>query len=119
MFLVDQKSEIPVFKQIEKQVIEFISIGVLDKNEQLPSVRSVASDLGINPNTVAKAYKELEEAGYVYSQKGKGCFVSNDDSSNQIKSELLNDLKIEIENLKKHQIEKEDIIELIERIYAL
>ena len=59
MFLIDVQSKTPIFEQLKKQILEFISIQVLSPNDKLPSVRSLASQLGVNPNTVAKAYQEL------------------------------------------------------------
>lgn len=117
MYLIDTKSSVPVFKQIEKQTIEFISIHILNPDDQLPSVRQVAIDLGINPNTVAKAYKELEEQGYVYSKKGKGCFVSVENTSDSIKKDVLKNFEVHIEDIKRHGVSKEDLIEVIERMY--
>ena len=65
MFLIDVQSKTPIFEQLKKQILEFISIQVLSPNDKLPSVRSLASQLGVNPNTVAKAYQELETQGYI------------------------------------------------------
>ena len=53
-------------------------LGVLDQNEQLPSVRALAREIGVNPNTVAKAYQELERQGIIYTVPGRGSFVSPD-----------------------------------------
>ena len=61
MFSIKTQSRIPIFEQLKKQILEYISAGVLHGDDQLPSVRMLASSLGINPNTVAKAYQELEE----------------------------------------------------------
>ena len=59
MFSIKTQSRIPIFEQLKKQILEYISAGVLHGDDQLPSVRMLASSLGINPNTVAKAYQEL------------------------------------------------------------
>ena len=53
-----------------------ISLGILGSDEPLPSIRDMATSLIINPNTVARAYRELEQEGYIYTRKGKGCYIS-------------------------------------------
>ena len=117
MFIVDLQSKVPIFEQIKKQIIEFISIGVLLPDDKLPSVRQVASSIGVNPNTVSKAYQELENQGYIYSLKGKGCFISNNQTDQLIKEDKLKDFQKVIYDLKKHQIDKNELFHIIEYIY--
>lgn len=76
MITIDTRSRDPIHMQIEKQIVKLINLGVYEEDSLLPSVRSMAMDLGINPNTVAKAYKALEQAGVIYTVAGKGAFVS-------------------------------------------
>lgn len=95
MFLINLQGNDPIFEQIRKQIIKFIEIGVLVPNDKLPSVRILAQELGINPNTVAKAYQLLEEEGIVYTYQKKGVFVSD-----KIKLENPNQvMKKEFENV--------------------
>ena len=75
-FNLDPKSGVPFYKQIILQVEMAIADGRLTKGEQLPTVRSLAVDLRINPNTVARAYNELEIRGIVMTQQGTGTFIS-------------------------------------------
>lgn len=75
MFSIDYASRVPIYEQIVVQVERLIATGVCKAHEQLPSVRQAASSLGINPNTIQKAYGELEKRGYIYSVTGKGYFV--------------------------------------------
>ena len=75
MFVLKPQSGLPIFEQLKAQMLEFVALGILSPNDKLPSVRSLAMELSINPNTVAKAYQELELQGYVYTVPGKGCFV--------------------------------------------
>ena len=117
MFIVDLQSKVPIFEQIKKQIIEFFSIGVLLPDDKLPSVRQVASSIGVNPNTVSKAYQELENQGYIYSLKGKGCFISNNQTDQLIKEDKLKDFQKVIYDLKKHQIDKNELFHIIEDIY--
>ena len=71
----------PLYEQIKDKLKQHIISGVLKENEKLPSVRELASSLTINPNTIQKAYKDLESEGYIYSQKAKGSFVSPREST--------------------------------------
>ena len=91
MFIIDIQSKVPIFEQLKKQILEFISIGILLPNNKLPSVRSLATDIGVNPNTVSKAYQELENQGYIYSIKGKGCFIADNQTDQLIKDDKLDD----------------------------
>jgi len=68
----------PIYQQLKEEVIRLACEGILAPDEQLPSVRALARELGINPNTVAKAYQELESEGVIYSLGGRGSFVSGD-----------------------------------------
>lgn len=75
MIALDYQSRVPIYRQIEDRVLELILLGVYTSDTQLPSVRSLAVELGINPNTIQKAYQELEQDGIIYTVTGKGCFV--------------------------------------------
>ena len=75
-FVLDHSSGVPYYRQIIKQVEMAIADGRLSKGKQLPTVRSLAVDLQINPNTVARAYNEMEIRGIVNTQQGTGTFIS-------------------------------------------
>jgi len=75
-FSVRSNSELPIFAQIVRQTKEGIARGVLRSGEQLPTVRDLARELLVNPNTVAKAYQELERSGILETRRGAGSFVS-------------------------------------------
>ena len=76
MFELDTRSRKPIYEQLVDKLKELIINEVLKPDEQLPSVRQLAQELTINPNTIQKAYRELENQGFIYSQKGKGSFVN-------------------------------------------
>jgi GntR family transcriptional regulator len=76
-FHLDQRSGLPMYLQIVQQVKEALRLGLLDIGDQLPTVREVVAELAINPNTVAKAYRELEREGLVDARQGRGTFVSS------------------------------------------
>lgn len=76
MIVIDYQDRRPIYEQIVEKFQLLILKGVLQADEQMPSVRRLAVDLSINPNTIQKAYTILEQQGYIYSVKGRGSFVS-------------------------------------------
>lgn len=79
MFELDLKSGVPICDQIVNGFVKMKALGLLSGGDQMPSVRSLAIKFSINPNTVQKAYTVLESGGIIYSVKGRGSFVSDDD----------------------------------------
>ena len=76
MFQINLRSQRSIYEQIIDNVKELIIRGVLAEDSELPSIRELSRSLTVNPNTVQKAFKELEREGFVYTVKGKGSFVS-------------------------------------------
>ena len=72
---IDYRDSRPIYEQISEYYMRLILSGALKTDEQLPSVRSLAIELSANPNTVQKAYAELERKGYIYTVQGRGNFV--------------------------------------------
>ena len=102
MFDIDVKSRMPIYEQITENVKRLIMQGVLLPEEKLPSVRSLAQELTINPNTIQKAYRELEREGYVISRPGKGSFVN--DMTETMNREHIQTLTDEVEGLIKELV---------------
>ena len=117
MLTVNFSSRTPVYQQLYDDVIRLVSLGVLKSDTKLPPVRILATELGINPNTVQKTYKMLEKDGYIYSTVGRGSFVSNNLDQNQAeKIQAKNDLKESIDKAYKKGITKDEMIELVDEI---
>lgn len=76
MFQLDEKSRKSIYEQIIDNMKDQIITGILSEDEKLPSIRELSKILTVNPNTIQKAYRELERQGYVYTVLGSGCFVS-------------------------------------------
>lgn len=76
MISLNYRDSKPIYEQIRIGFINMISTGALNPGEKLPSVREMATQLAINPNTIQRAYRELEAEGFIYSVAGKGSFVS-------------------------------------------
>ncbi len=77
MILMDYKDRRPIYEQVMEKFQQMILCGALQPDSPMPSVRSLAMELSLNPNTIQRAYQELERQGYIYTLKGKGSFVSN------------------------------------------
>lgn len=77
MYNIDLQSRTPIYEQLYKKVVELILRGELKPNDKLPSVRELAKELGVNPNTVSKAFQLLERDKVIYSLAGRGSFISN------------------------------------------
>ena len=75
-FSLNFSSGVPIYKQIVQLLSGKILSGALPPGEKIPSIRDVTAELNVNPNTVAKAYRELELAGLIETRRGMGCFVS-------------------------------------------
>lgn len=88
MFSIDFQSRIPIYEQLYRSVVRMASVGALEKDEALPSVRALAEELGINPNTVQKAYAMLEHDGVLYSVPGRGSFLSGDENASVRQREI-------------------------------
>ncbi len=115
MFDIDLQSRVPIYEQLYKKTLELVMKGVLKENSQMPSVRSLAKDLGVNPNTVAKAYQELERNGVIYSLSGRGSFVSKI-TADRAKEYALKDFDNAAEEALRAGVGADDLRERIEQI---
>ena len=77
MIIIDYRDSRPIYEQVAEKFKLLILKGVLTKDEKMPSVRTLAMELSINPNTIQRAYGQLEDQGYIYTVKGRGNFVSD------------------------------------------
>ena len=77
MIQINYRDTRPFYQQIKDNVRHLVVSGALKKDDKLPSVRELAASLAINPNTIQRAYAELERQGYIYSVKGRGSFVAD------------------------------------------
>lgn len=118
MIQLDLGDHRPLYEQISEKIKELIISGVLIENDKIPSVREMAAILAINPNTIQKAYKELENEGYIYSQKARGNFVSPRDVGDTTKTdELMESIKPQLRELRFLGISKNELKNLIDYIY--
>lgn len=119
MLYIDYKDPRSIYEQIVAGVKELIVNHVYHTDQQLPSVRELSVSLTVNPNTVQKAYRHLESEGYIYSIKGKGCFVSPppETKDNDKINELYEKLDAVIRELKFLDADKDGVYNIINSIY--
>ena len=112
-----------VYIEIAERYKEYIDKGILSGDEKLPSVREAACSLGVNPNTVAKAYARLEEEGYIVTLPKKGAYVKGDEEitgtyiNNEEKDEKERHVSELILSLKDEGVEKDALLKIIEEVY--
>jgi GntR family transcriptional regulator len=110
---IDNSSDRPVYQQIIDQVKRDIALGRLGKDERLPTVRQLAGQIAINPNTIAKAYQQLEREGIIMTRPGAGTFVANLDSdlSSSVKKKLIcEDLELAVVDAFHMQIDSQTLL---------
>ena len=109
---IDYQSREPIYEQIVLEIEKLVALDILKPNEQIPAIREMAYNLGINPNTVKKAYDTLEQKGVIISKSTKGTFIA--DNVDKVKKimvdKIIADIKKNIEQLENIGVNKEDII---------
>ncbi len=117
MLQLNYRDAKPIYEQIKDGIRKLLLSKAIEPDEKLPSVRELASSLAINPNTISRAYRELESEGYVYSKQGKGTFASSPVFINQTrKQELLVTFDDVVTELFVLSVTKEDLEERMERL---
>ena len=120
MFLVNPKSKQPIYEQLVEQLRRQLFLGVVKAGQALPSVRQLATDLGINPNTIQKAYRRMEAEGMIISVPGKGSFISDDlaDMLKKQRDEQIEKTKLQIRTCRDMGLDKQLIEKLTDEIYG-
>lgn len=103
----------PVYLEIVNDYKRYIELGIYKSNDKLPSVRTLALELGVNPNTVQRAYKVLEDEGYIKSSPKRGIYVSL--INNTINED--DNFRLIIQNYKNNNVDKEKLLKVIMEVY--
>lgn len=117
MINLDYQSRVPIYEQIVSNIEKYVAVGILKENTQIPSIRDMASALGVNPNTVKKSYDILESKKVITTISTKGTFIAKDTSiatTNKI-NEYINEIKAKINKLNNLGLSFEQIIERIKK----
>ena len=113
MIHLDYRDSRPIYEQVRDGLRHLMVTGVMAPGDKLPSVRALAGELAINPNTIQRAYAELEQEGYVVSVSGKGSFVAEKGDQNVArKAELLNRMRPMVTELKNLGATEDDLLGL-------
>lgn len=115
MINLDYTSRTPIYEQIVNEYERYIALGILKPEQQISSIRELATNLGINPNTVKKAYEELEKRGVIVTISTKGTFVAKktDVILERKINEKISKIKDEINELENMGVSKEEVLKLI------
>jgi len=115
MIILDYTDRRPIYEQIVERFQSLVLCGVLEKDAPLPSVRNLAMELSINPNTIQRAYTELERRGVIYAIKGKGNFVADIQALLTLReNELKEDMRLLVRKAKEAGMAKETLGRLLE-----
>ena len=110
MFSINYRDARPIYEQVKDSMRRSIITGVMKTDEKLPSVREAAVELAINPNTIQKAYRELESEGYIYSVPGKGNFVGEcREAKESRKAEIFEQLDATVNELSQLGVSSEEV----------
>lgn len=112
MFSINPLSGVPIYEQLYKQTVERVLKGELREGDKLPSVREAAKALGVNPNTVAKAYSRLEQDGIIASMVGRGAFIRAV-HTDSIKEKVIGDFRSALRAAVSAGISKEKITSIV------
>lgn len=114
MIIIDYRDSRPIYEQVVEKFKLLILKGVLTQDEKMPSVRTLAMELSINPNTIQRAYAQLEDQGYIYTVKGRGNFVSDRE---QLLSEYKEEIRSQLQEICRLAVsigmDKEEFVSLI------
>ena len=119
MFLVNPKSKQPLYEQLVEQLRRQLLLGVMESGAAMPSVRQLATELGINPNTIQKAYRRMEEEGMIISVPGRGSFVSDDLAEvfqKQLQEQRTN-IRYMLQSCREAGLTRDEIMKMIEEVY--
>lgn len=119
MFKLDYNDHRPVYEQIKENFKTLIVTGAMAEGEAMPSVRELAAILGINPNTIQRAYKELEQEGFIHSMRAKGSFVAprKNTINERRKEELLLQMQTILSELSFGGVEKQELYAVVDEFY--
>ena len=118
MIVLDYQDRRPLYEQVEEKFRHLILNGVLEPGSKMPSVRQLAMELSINPNTIQRAYMQLEQEGLIYPVKGKGNFIADNEEVKRIsRDSYIKEVKTLIHKGKSIGMEEEDLIYIIRECY--
>lgn len=120
MIQLNYRDPRPIYEQVKDGIRKLAYSGVIGPDEKLPSVRELAMKLAINPNTISRAYKELEQEGFLYTVTGKGTFINQEyDLNDSRKEELWQQFEKAAKGLIDLSVSEEEMKERVNRLYVI
>lgn len=118
MISLDYRDKRPIYEQVVEKLEKLIVCGALESNSKLPSVRALAVELSVNPNTIQRAYTQLEQDGYLYSVVGRGNYVTGETEWKKGRiQEVLREYEETLIKAKETKVSREELLEILDRIY--
>lgn len=119
MIVLDYRDKRPIYEQIVDKLEHLIVCGALESNTKMPSVRSLAMELSVNPNTIQRAYAQLEQDGYLYTVAGRGNYVTCEQEwkAGKIKT-ILQDITVQLEHARDIGIPRSELDALLTQVYT-
>lgn len=116
---IDYKNRKPIYEQLVDNINNMVIRGIYPPHFQLPSVRQLAVEIGINPNTIQKAYAELERQGTIYSLTGRGSFICGDHEEliKKFRQRIKEEIYLKVEEAAQIATPKQEIMEVVEQAY--
>lgn len=112
MIQINYRDPRPIYEQVKDGIRKLAYSGMVGADEKLPSVRELASRLAINPNTISKAYKELEQEGFIYTVTGRGTFINQEfDLNDRRKRELFEQFDKVVRELFESSVSEDELVE--------
>ena len=119
MISLDYRDKRPIYEQIVEKLEKLIICGALESNMKMPSVRSLAIELSVNPNTIQRAYTQLEQDGYLYTIVGRGNYVTSESEWKKGRiEEVLREFTEVLTKAQEAKVPKGELLALLERAYA-
>lgn len=119
MIVLDYRDKRPIYEQVVEKLERLIICGALEANTKMPSVRSLAMELSVNPNTIQRAYAQLEQDGYLYAVIGRGNYVTSEQEWKGSKvKEVMSQLCAALTRAKEVGVTVSDVRSLIQTVYA-
>jgi len=118
MIVIDYRDKRPLYEQVTEKIAHLIICGALEPNSKLPSVRSLAMDLSVNPNTIQRSYAQLEQDGYIYTVVGRGNYVTGSEEWRRGKLLALeNEFSGWLSKAKEAGLPRQALLDIIENVY--
>lgn len=118
MILLDYRDKRPIYEQVVEKLERLIMGGALETDAKMPSVRAMGMDLAVNPNTIQRAYNQLEQEGYLYTVSGRGSFVAPESEWREgKKKKLLTEWRLVTERAKVAGLTREQLVIQLDQVY--